>query len=92
MEKVTIFGGSGFLGSYVADELTRRSYKVVIADIKDPPYLSNEQKFIRCDVSVPKTIGKALDNSTIVYNFAGLSDIDECIDLPKQTIEQKKRY
>jgi len=88
LEKVTIFGGSGFLGSYVADELTRRSYKVVIADIKDPPYLSNGQKFIRCDVCVPKTIGKALDNSTIVYNFAGLSDIDECIDLPKQTIEQ----
>ena len=32
MKKAVIFGGSGFIGSYVADELTRRNYKVVIAD------------------------------------------------------------
>ena len=39
-KKVVVFGGSGFLGSYVADELTRKKYEVIIADI-------NESKFIQ---------------------------------------------
>ena len=43
MKKVVIFGGSGFLGSYVADELTRRGFDVVIADIDQSPYLTDGQ-------------------------------------------------
>ncbi len=31
--KRVVVGGSGFLGSYVADELTSRGYRVVVADI-----------------------------------------------------------
>ena len=29
MKNVIVFGGSGFLGSYVADELSRRGHDVV---------------------------------------------------------------
>ena len=29
-KKVVIFGGSGFLGSYLADELLRNSFNIVI--------------------------------------------------------------
>ena len=36
---VTIFGGSGFVGSAVADELTKQGYKVTIFDIKKSKYL-----------------------------------------------------
>ena len=32
MKNVLVFGGSGFIGSYVADELTRRGYDVLVAD------------------------------------------------------------
>ena len=32
MKKVIVFGGSGFLGSYVADELTHRGFSVVVGD------------------------------------------------------------
>ncbi len=39
MKKVVVFGGSGFLGSYVADELTNRGYSVTIADINPSKYL-----------------------------------------------------
>ena len=46
MKKVVVFGGSGFLGSYLSDELTRRDYDVLIADINEPPYKSDEQKYI----------------------------------------------
>lgn len=44
-KKVVVFGGSGFLGSYVSDELTRKGYNVVIADINPSPYIQTSQKF-----------------------------------------------
>ena len=43
MKKVVVFGGSGFLGSYVADELTNRGYSVTIADINQSKYLKSNQ-------------------------------------------------
>ncbi len=88
MKKVVVFGGSGFLGSYVADELTHRGYDVVIADIKKSPYLSEKQSFAYCDIMDCQTIEAVLGDAAIVYNFAGLADIDESIHLPKETMEQ----
>jgi len=88
MKKVVVFGGSGFLGSYVADELTRHGYDVVIADIKESRYLDNGQTYFACDIMDPAAVAKATKDSDIVYNFAGLADIDESINLPKMTMEQ----
>ena len=34
-KKVIVFGGSGFLGSHVADSLTKRGFDVTIFDIKE---------------------------------------------------------
>ena len=36
-KKVVVFGGAGFLGSYVADELTTKGYNVTIFDINLEP-------------------------------------------------------
>ena len=33
--KILVTGGSGFLGSHVADELTKKGHKVEIYDIKN---------------------------------------------------------
>ena len=71
MEKVTVFGGSGFLGSHVADELTYRGYCVLIADVKKSNYLKESQQFMKCDIMDPSKVTDALDGSTIVYNFCG---------------------
>ena len=37
-KKVLIFGGAGFIGSYVVDELLRKNYSVVVADIHEEKY------------------------------------------------------
>ena len=50
MKKVVIFGGSGFLGSYVADELSCRGFKVIIADLVESKYLKKEQEFRKVDI------------------------------------------
>ena len=88
MKKVVIFGGSGFLGSYVADELTSRGYDVIIADIKESPYLSEQQSFVHCNIMDVSAIETVLKGVAIIYNFAGLADIDESIDQPRATMEQ----
>jgi UDP-glucose 4-epimerase len=88
MKKVVVFGGSGFLGSYVADELTLRGYEVVIADIKPSPFLSEKQSFVHCDIMDEGSVAAILKDAVLVYNFAGLADIDESIHLPKVTMEQ----
>ena len=59
MKKVVVFGGSGFLGSYVADELTRRGYDVVIADLKESRYLDNGQTYFACDIMDPAAVATA---------------------------------
>jgi UDP-glucose 4-epimerase len=88
MKKVVVFGGSGFLGSYVADELSSRGYQVVIADIQKSRFLAEGQEFTKCDIMQPKEILDAMDGASVAYNFAGLSDLDESINLPRETIEQ----
>ena len=38
-KKVVVFGGAGFIGSYVVEELLKRNYEVIAADIKYSKYI-----------------------------------------------------
>ena len=49
--KILIIGGSGFIGSHVADVLAKYNYKVTIFDIKKPSTLLKNQKFVKGDIS-----------------------------------------
>ena len=87
MQTVLIFGGSGFLGSYVSDELIKRGYRIIIADIKRPRYLNNKLKFIKADILDAAKVKKIVtDNIQFVYNFAGLTDIDLSFTSPFETV------
>jgi UDP-glucose 4-epimerase len=85
MKKVVIFGGSGFLGSYVADEFTRRNYEVVIADIAPSPYLQPSQKFIQVNIMDLSEVKQALEGAELVYNFVAIANLDEAIHKPIHT-------
>lgn len=85
MKKVVIFGGSGFLGSYVADELSQRGYKVVIADLREP-HFSLSANFMKCDILDSNSVDSVVDGCDVVYNFAGLADINVAINEPYKTM------
>ncbi len=85
--KILILGGSGFIGSHVADELTNRGHKVTILDIKKSPYLKNKQKFIKGNICNLKSLQKNFKNNKIVFNFAGLADLDEAMTKPLEAAE-----
>jgi UDP-glucose 4-epimerase len=86
MKKVVVFGGSGFLGSYVADELTRRGYLVTIADITESIYKQMSQKFIKVNIEDIESISKAVNDAQIVYNFAAVADLEDAIHRPIDTM------
>lgn len=87
MKNVVVFGGSGFLGSYVSDELTSRGYNVKIVDIVEPKYKMQSQRYIECDIMNRDQVGQIILGSQIVYNFAGVADINIAVNEPIRTME-----
>ncbi|MFH2011558.1 MAG: NAD(P)-dependent oxidoreductase [Pseudomonadota bacterium] len=84
--KVAVFGGAGFLGSHVADALTDAGHDVVVCDIKKSSCLRNGQKMVVLDILDQEAVGKAVRDCDIVYNFAGIADIDEASQKPMESI------
>jgi len=48
--KVVVFGGSGFLGSHVADTLVDAGYDVTVYDLKYSKYLRASQNIVVGDI------------------------------------------
>lgn len=85
--KVAIFGGSGFLGSHVADALTGAGYDVVVYDIKPTPHLKSSQKMIVGDVLDEGKVKETVEGCSYVYNFAGIADIHEASQNPMKSVK-----
>lgn len=85
--KVLIFGGSGFLGSHVADALSEAGHEVTVFDIITSPYLRQDQTMVIGDILDQKHVEEIVASHEVVYHFAGIADIDECADLPVETVK-----
>lgn len=85
--KITVIGGSGFLGSYVADTLSRQNHKVVIFDKKKSPWLMRDQKMIVGDILDFKKLKTAISESDAVYHFAAIADIDDALNNPIESVK-----
>ncbi len=85
--KVVVFGGSGFLGSHVADVLTAKGYNVVIFDRAVSPYLTPEQTMIVGDILDRDSVRDAVRDAEYVYHFAGIADIAEAKSKPVETVQ-----
>jgi UDP-glucose 4-epimerase len=83
---VIVFGGAGFLGSHIAEALTESGYNVKIFDIKPSPHLRNGQEMVIGDILDIEAVENAVHDCDIVYNLAGIADIDECVKRPIDTI------
>lgn len=85
--KAIVFGGSGFLGSHVADCLTDRGFEVVVFDIVKSPYLRDDQSMVVGDILDFDKVKEAVRKCDYVYNFAGIADIGVACQKPLKTIE-----
>jgi NADH dehydrogenase len=76
---VTVFGGGGFLGRYVAQELLRMGARVRIAerDPSDAFFLKplgglGQTQFVHASVTKPESVRRAVQGSTAVINLVGI--------------------
>ena len=86
-KKILVIGGSGFMGSHTADELSKRGHKVTIFDCKDSPYLRSDQSIIVDDIMNKSSLEKAFQDIDYVYYFAGIADIQDAKNNPFDSIQ-----
>lgn len=84
--RAIVFGGSGFLGSHVADCLTRRGHEVVIYDRLSSPYLMPGQAMVTGDILDEALVSATVRGADVVYNFAGIADIGEASQRPRDCV------
>jgi len=85
--KVLVFGGSGFLGSYVVDALIDAGYQVTVYDINKSLFKNERANYVIGDILDSNSVLDIMNNTDIVYNFAGLADLNESIKQPRKTID-----
>ena len=83
-----VFGGSGFLGRHVADNLSERGYNVTIFDRQPSPYIRPDQNMVLGDILNSDKVNSSLKNQNFVFHFAGLSDLDKGTDQPLEVVNQ----
>ncbi|MCF7822821.1 MAG: NAD(P)-dependent oxidoreductase [Candidatus Marinimicrobia bacterium] len=87
MAKAIVFGGSGFLGSHVADILTEEGHEVVVFDLEISPYLKPGQKMVQGSILDREKVRSAVKGSKYVFHFAAVADIKEAQENPVKAVE-----
>ncbi|MBD3391289.1 MAG: NAD-dependent epimerase/dehydratase family protein [Chitinivibrionales bacterium] len=85
--KAVVFGGSGFVGSHVADRLSEAGHEVTIFDVRESTYLRDDQHMIVGSILDDSAVRGAVGGNDWVLNFAGMMDLDECQQKPVQAVE-----
>ncbi len=86
MNKACVFGGSGFLGSHVADCLVEDGYSVKVFDRQPSAWLKDGQEMVVGNLLSLDDVNEAVAGADVVYNFAALSDLNEGLNKPLETI------
>ena len=86
MKNVVVFGGSGFLGSHVCDKLIEHGYNVTVFDKIGSENIKGNHKIIIGDILSEEKVKKTVENANIVFNFAGLADINLAESDPIATV------
>ena len=82
---ILVTGGSGFLGSHVADALSDAGHLVTVYDNKKSSYIRSDQKMQIGDILDQSLLEGCLEDIDVVYHFAGIADIDDCTFRPVDT-------
>ena len=86
--KIVGAGGSGFIGSHVADALSDAGHDVAVLDRRPSPYLRENQRFIEADILDQEQMQEAVSGHDVVYHFAGIAHLDIGLTAPVGTVEQ----
>lgn len=85
--KILVTGGSGFLGSHIADALTAAGHDVGVFDRKPSPWLQSRQTMIVGDVLDSAAVQRAMGGCDAAYHLAAVADINEAMNQPRAAVE-----
>jgi UDP-glucose 4-epimerase len=85
--KAVVFGGSGFLGSHVADALSDHGYETYIFDLNKSQWLNDDQIMLQGDILDESSVASAVKDADVVYHLAGMADIGEAAGKPYDTMQ-----
>lgn len=75
--RIVITGGCGFLGSYIAEEASKKKHEVIVIDKYIGTKVNEKIRYFKADISNTKILKKIIKANDIVFHLAGISDIDE---------------
>ena len=95
MKKVVVTGGAGFIGSHLAEELTKQGYQVVILDdlstgkLENISHLIKEKRveFVQGSITDLPLLQKLFHGVQYVFHEAALARVPRSIDDPLTTNE-----
>jgi UDP-glucose 4-epimerase len=85
MSQALVTGGSGFLGSHIADTLTARGWDVTILDRQHSPHLRAGQTMVVGDILDERALTAAAAGCEAVFHLAGLADLNRASTRPIDT-------
>jgi uncharacterized protein YbjT (DUF2867 family) len=79
LDRITVFGGSGFLGSYIVERLADRDLVVQVA-VRDPEAAKHLRPLgqvgqvtpVACDIKNPDAVARAVEGADGVVNLVGI--------------------
>jgi len=86
--KVIVFGGSGFVGSHLADTLSDEGHQVSIFDLVPSPYIRSSQEMVVGDLQDYEQVRDAVMGCSVVCNFAGAADLDDARTKAAETVRK----
>ena len=83
-----IYGISGFVGGYLADEFIRHGYEVVGSDVLRNPVLPENISFYECDLNNYDQVADVIMDVSpdMIVNLAAISSVGASWNNPQQTI------
>ncbi len=85
--KVLVSGGSGFLGSHVADALSDAGHEVVIFDRRESAWSRADQQVVLGDVRDEAAFTAAAQGCDAIYHLAAIADLKEAEWRPREAVE-----
>jgi UDP-glucose 4-epimerase len=86
MSTILVTGGSGFLGSHIADELTARGHLVRVFDRVPSAWRRADQQMIVGDITDAGAIAQAARGCAAVFHLAALADVNDAKSRPADTV------
>ena len=82
---ILVIGGNGFVGKHLVNHLVVRNHKVKIIDLVYNPNLKKIDQIIG-DFNDNKILEKGFKNIDVVYHLGGLSDLNDTLHKPIETV------